>query len=323
MKSFNHISPGSLKEAIHILKEHNGRAVVIAGGTDLLSVLKDRLLPSYPETVINIKSIPGLDNIKKTGKALHLGPLCRLADIANSPEVLERFSILAEAAKSVATPHIRNMATIGGNLCQDVRCWYYRYPHHLGGRIICHRKGKGPCHALKGDNRYSAIMGTKKCFAVSPSDTAVALSALDAEIKIIGKKGERSVSIRDFYTPMGNILNKDELVTGIRIPLPHPHSRQSFIKFTQRKPVDFAIVSVASVITVKEGICADARIALGGVAPMPIRAFEAEQVLIGRPVNKSNIAEAADAAVSVAKPLSKNAYKIEITRTLIKRSILI
>jgi len=322
MKSFNHFDAKSVREAVTLLKTHRGRAMVIAGGTDLIGILKDRILSSYPEAIINIKTVPGLDGIEENAGGLKVGALARLAEIARSQKVEERFGVLADAAKAVGTPHLRNMATIGGNLCQDVRCWYYRYPHHMGGRMICRRKGKGPCFAMNGDNRYNAILGAKTCFAVCPSDTAIALSALEAKIKIAGGDGTRSVPIRDFFTPLGNSLNPDELVTEVRIPNPPQGCRQTFLKFTLREPVDFAVVSVASVITVKDGVCSEARIALGGVAPTPLRAEGAEQVIHGKPLNVATAEDAARAAVFGAKALSRNAFKIEITKVLVKRAIL-
>ncbi len=322
MKSFNHFNAKSVREAVTLLKDHKGKAMLIAGGTDLIVILKDRILPSYPEDIINIKTIPGLDVIEESTAGLKVGALAKLADIAKSQKVEKKFGVLAEAAKSVGTPNLRNMATIGGNLCQDVRCWYYRYPHHMGGRMICRRKGKGPCFAINGDNRYSAILGAKTCFAVCPSDTAIALSALEAKIKIAGASGTRSVPIGDFFTPLGNSLKQDELVTEVRIPNPPQGCRQRFLKFTLREPVDFAIVSVASVITIKDGLCRDIRIVLGGVAPMPLRAKGAEHVIKGKPLNPATAEDAARAAVSSAKPLSRNAYKVEITKVLVKRAIL-
>ncbi|MFZ7110196.1 MAG: FAD binding domain-containing protein [Desulfatiglandales bacterium] len=322
MRSFNHVNAKSVREAVRLLQEHKGGATVLAGGTDLLGVLKDRILASYPETVINIKTIPNLEHIEEKAAGLKIGALTRLVDIVKSPIVLSGFCALAEAAKSVATPLIRNMGTIGGNLCQDVRCWYYRYPHQMGGRMICRRKGKGPCFAVKGDNRYNAIMGAKACFAVCPSDTAIALTALGSGVKIVGPNGTRTLPIGDFYTPMGYALNPDEILTEIKIPKPPQGCRQTFLKFTLREPVDFAVVSVASLLTVKDGVCTQARIVLGGVAPTPLRARGAEQAIEGRTVNKATAEEAAEAAVSGAKPLSKNAYKIEITKALVKRAIL-
>lgn len=322
MKAFKHITANSVEEAIALICTHNGKACLIAGGTDLLGVLKDEILPDYPAAVINIKTIPELNHIKENNDGLRIGPLTKLADVVAHPLIKKRFSSLAQAAAAVATPEIRNMATLGGNLCQDTRCWYYRYPQHVGGRIMCHRKGKGPCQAVKGDNRYHAIMGAKVCFAVCPSDTAIALNALDAELEITGSQGVRNVSLNDFFTPLGNILKPDELLTNIQIPYPPKGAKQAFLKFTLRKPVDFAIASVASVITMQDDICKAARIVLGAVAPTPARATDAEASIIGKAADEALIEEAAEAAMAGAKPMRMNAYKVEITKTLIKRALL-
>ena len=303
------------------MRSSKGNANLIAGGTDLLGVLKDEILPDYPGAVINIKTISGLADIKENKKGLKIGALTKLIDVVAHPLVREKFAILSKAAEAVATPEIRNMATLGGNICQDTRCWYYRYPHHMGGRIICYRKEKGPCQAIKGDNRYHAIMGGKKCFAVCPSDTAIALTALDAELEIKGPQKVRKVSVNEFFTPLGNILGPNELLTHIQIPDPTAGVRQAFLKFTLRKPVDFAIVSVAAVVTMQAGICKDARIVLGAVAPTPVRAVGSEKCLTGKVASEKGIAEAARAAVKDAKPMRMNAYKVEITKVLVKRAL--
>jgi xanthine dehydrogenase YagS FAD-binding subunit len=322
VKTFDHVNARSVDEALSLLRDYGGRACVIAGGTDLLGVLKDQILEKYPEALINIKTIPGLDTIEEEAEGLRIGALAKLAEIVRSPVVKAKFPALSQAVASVASPEIRSMGTIGGNLCQDVRCWYYRYPQHMGGRLLCHRKGTGPCHAIKGDNRYHAIMGGKACFAVCPSDTAIALSALQAELGIVGPEGARTIPVQDFFTPLGNRLDQNELVTEIRIPDPPLECRQAFLKFTLRKPIDFAIASVASAITVKDGVCADARIVLGAVAPTPLRSESAEQAIKGKPIDAKTAEEAARASVLGARALSGNAYKIEITKVLVKRALL-
>jgi xanthine dehydrogenase YagS FAD-binding subunit len=322
MRPFTHFNARTVKQACALLAEYERRAVLNAGGTDLLSTLKGENLFEYPEALVNIKTITGLDKIAERKGTLQIGALTKLSAIANSPLLNERYPALAEAARSVAAPQIRNAATLGGNLCQDVRCWYYRYPRHIGGPIHCARKGKGPCLAVMGDNRYHAVMGGKKCFAVCPSDTAVALAAMDAQIKIAGQEGERRIAVTEFYNPLGNSLRRGEMVTGVEVPLVEQESRQAFLKFTLRKPVDFAIVSVASVITVKGGVCTDARIVLGAMAAGPVRAKKAEEILLGRPLDEKAAADAAEAALAGAKPLSMNGYKIEIAKTLVKRAIL-
>lgn len=180
MKPFNHINVKTVKEAIKLLQKYRGKAKLIAGGTDLLGTLKDRVLPNYPEAIINIKTIPGLDYIKEDTRGLKIGALVKLSDIAESPVVKEKYKILAEAVKAVATPQVRNMGTIGGNLCQDLRCWYYRYPHQIGGRIMCYLKGGKSCYALTGENQYHSIFGAAKvantpCFSNCPGAVDIPL----------------------------------------------------------------------------------------------------------------------------------------------------
>lgn len=322
MKSFKHIDAKTVNEVCRLLQKYKGKAKLIAGGTDLLGILKDRILPDYPEALINLKTVRGLDYIKEDAKGLKIGALVTLADIAKTPVVKENYKVLADAARAVAAPQIRNMATICGNLCQEVRCWYYRYPHQIGGRILCARKGGGTCLAVPGDNRYHAILGGKRCFAVCPSDTAIALTALDSKVRIAGLGKNRVVPVKDFFTTLGNVLKAGEIVTEIHVPKPLEGTRQRFLKLRLREPIDFAIVSVASVIIVEDGICKGAAIALGAVAPTPVRATEAERTIKGKPIDTTTAAEAAEAAVAGAKPLSMNAYKIEETRVLVRRALL-
>jgi xanthine dehydrogenase YagS FAD-binding subunit len=322
VKAFKHFNATSVNEAISLMRSSKGNANLIAGGTDLMGVLKDEILPDYPGAIINIKTIPGLDDVKENKKGLKIGALAKLTDVVAHPLVRKKYPILSKAAEAVATPEIRNMATLGGNLCQDTRCWYYRYPHHMGGRIICYRKEKAPCQAVKGDNRYHAIMGGKVCFAVCPSDTATALTALGAKLEIKGPQKVRKVSVDKFFTPRGHILKSDELLTYIEIPAPAAGARQEFLKYTLRKPVDFAIVSVGAVVTMQDGICKDARIVLGAVAPTPVRAIDSEKILIGKAVSEKGIDAAAAAAVKDAMPMRMNAYKVAITKTLVKRALL-
>ncbi len=321
MKAFKHFNAASVDEALALMRSFNGKANLNAGGTDLLGVLKDEILPDYPEAVINIKTIPGLDEVEENQKGLKIGALTKLVDLVAHPLVRKKYPILSKAAEAVATPEIRNMATLGGNLCQDTRCWYYRYPHHVGGRIMCYRKGKGPCQAVKGDNRYHAIMGGKVCFAVCPSDTAIALTALNAGLEITGPQGVRNLSINEFFKTLGNDLKPDELLTNIQIPNPPNGAIQEFMKFTLRKPVDFAIVSAAAVVALQNGVCRQARIVLGAVAPTPVRAIEAEEFIKGKRLNGKNIAAAAEKTVEAAKPMGMNAYKVQIARALVERAL--
>jgi xanthine dehydrogenase YagS FAD-binding subunit len=321
VKAFKHFNATSVDDAISLMRSFKDNANLIAGGTDLLGVLKDEILPDYPEAIINIKTIPGLDDVQQKKKGLKIGALTKLVDVVAHPLVQKTYPILSKAAEAVATPEIRNMATLGGNLCQDTRCWYYRYPHHMGGRIICYRKEKAPCPAVKGDNRYHAIMGGKGCFAVCPSDSAIALTALGAKLEIKGPQKIRKVPVDEFFTTRGNILEPDELLTYIEVPDPGAGVRQEFLKYTLRKPVDFALASVAVVVKMQDGICKDARIALGAVAPTPIRAADSEKLLKGKAAGEKEIADAAEVAVKDAKPLRMNTYKVEITKTLVRRAL--
>ncbi|MDP2644276.1 MAG: FAD binding domain-containing protein [Desulfobacterales bacterium] len=322
MKSFRHVDVTTVTEAVAALEYYKGKAVLNAGATDLLGILKDSLLPEQPAALINIKTIAGLNYIRADSAGVRIGALTRLSEIAASPAVSARHEGLARAARSVATPEIRNMGTLGGNLCQQVRCWYYRYPHHLGGRIICYRKGQGTCPAIIGDNRYHAIMGGKVCFAVCPSDLAVMLAALDARITLYGPEGERTLGIQDFFHTLGNVMGPREILTEVQVPLPPDNSRQTFHKYRLREQVDFAIVSIGSVIGVTDGRCTHAKIALGAVAPTPVRATGAENLILGKSIDADLAEAAARAAVTGAKPLGKNAYKIEITKTLVRRMLL-
>ncbi len=322
MRHFTHINARTVRQAIAALAKHNGQARLNAGGTDLFGVLKDEFLPLYPEAIINIKNIPGLDYIREDKDLLRIGALTRLVDLAQSPLLRQRYGALAEAAHAVASPQIRNVATLGGNLCQDVRCCYYRYPRHIGGPIQCARKGSGPCLAVKGDNRNHAILQGRRCFAVCPSDTAVALTLYDSQLLVAGPGGERLIAAKDFYTPLGNGLSSDEMVREIQVPKLPEALQQTFLKFTLRKPIDFAIVSVAALVNRSDGVCTDARIALGAVAPGVVRAVAAEEFLRGRSLDPETAAQAGELALAAARPLSRNAYKIQIAKTLVARALL-
>jgi xanthine dehydrogenase YagS FAD-binding subunit len=321
MKAFHHVNAGTVDEAIALLESGNGRARVIAGGTDLLGILKDRILPDYPETVINLKSIKNLEYIKEDGGILKIGVLTKLEDIVHSPLIQERCKVPSDTAKSVASPQIRNLGTIGGNICQEVRCLYYRYPHQIGERMLCKRKGGKSCFAVAGDNRFCSIMGGKGCFAVCPSDMATTLTALDADILVAEPGGTRIIPIRDFYTDSGNILGTSEIITEFQVKSPPKDERIIFLKFRLRNAIDFAIVSVASAITVAEGACKEARIVLGAVAPVPTRAGCTEAFLKSKKLTEEIAQAAAGLAIETARPMSMNAYKIQITRKLVTQAI--
>ncbi|MCR4420644.1 MAG: FAD binding domain-containing protein [Clostridia bacterium] len=322
MRSFEHFNARSIAEVLELLQAYPGEAVLSAGGTDLLGLLKADCLPRYPRAVINLKTVPGLDGIEEKREGVSLGALVNLADLARSPLIRTEYPALGEAAYSVATPQIRNVATLGGNLCQEVRCWYYRYPAQLGGSLPCARKGGTKCYAPQGDNRYHALMGARRCYAVCPSDTAVALAALEARVRIVGSGGERRAAVTDFYHPLGKNLEPKEIVVGVDLPRPPAGARQRFLKFTLRRPIDFAVASVAAVVREEDGVIAECRLILGAIAPGPVRVPAAEELLRGRPLEPEVVARAAEAALAGARPLSGNAYKIELTKALVKRALL-
>lgn len=319
-KYVEHYNARTVDEAVRLLDRDIEEAKIIAGGVDLLGLMKNKVI--RPKTLVNIKTIPDLAYITEDAGGLKIGTLSTIRDIETSAIIKDKYSMLAEAAHSVAAPQVRNMATIGGNLCQDVRCWYYRRSPGTGLSFFCRRKGGEPCHAITGDNTYHAIIAGEECCAVCPSDLAPALIALGAKVKIAGPGGDRTIPLEELYTVLGNILKPNEIITEIEVPPPPPDTRQQFLKFRLRKAIDFAISSAAVAITTKAGLVSRARIVLGGVSPTPYRAIAAEEAIKGKPITESVAEIAAEAAVSEAKPLSMNAYKLPITKALVKRAIL-
>jgi xanthine dehydrogenase YagS FAD-binding subunit len=297
------------------VKALGATAEILAGGTDILSRLKGMILPNPPLTLVNIKNIPNLAYIKEEGGMLKIGALTKLVDITESTVVQGNYLALAQAAGKVGGPQHRNMGTIAGNLCQEVRCWYYRSEHNA---FNCFRKGGTVCFAVAGDNRYHAILGGSSCFAVCPSDTAIALSALNATI-VTTKK---SIAIKDLFKVLGNTLDNNEIITEIQVPTPSAGTKQAFVKFAQRKAIDFAIASAAAVLTVSAGNVTKASIVMGGVAPIPYRATDAETSITGKSITSDNADAAGAAAVKSAIPLSGNKYMVQVAKTMVKRAII-
>jgi xanthine dehydrogenase YagS FAD-binding subunit len=311
----------TVEEAVSLLAGYQGEGKIIAGGIDLLGLIKNEVLS--PAVLVNIKNIPSIDAIKENSEGLEIGALARIHDIERSPILRETYPLLYEVAHSIGSPQIRNMATLGGNLCQEVRCWYYRRSPRTGISFICRRKKEGnPCYAMNGENENHAIFGESECVAVSPSDMATGLFALDAQVNTISSKGEKVIPMRDFYTPLGHILEPDEIITSVSVPKIRPHTKQRFLKFRPRKAIDFSTVSVSSVITSLNGVIQNAKIVVGGVSPLPYEAVAAEQILTGESLKESVAERAAEAAVRNAVPLSKNGFKVPLVKTLVKRSIL-
>lgn len=309
MKHFAHVDASSVEEASRLLGDD---AVAIAGGTDLLGVLKDEILRGYPKTVVNLKTIPGLDRIEEDGDTVRIGALVKVRDVAESELIRERYACLAEAAAKVASPAIRTMGTFGGNICQQHRCWYFRCADN---RFDCIRKGGSYCPAAIGDNRYHSIFGELHgCYAANSQETAPALVALGATVVT----NRRSIAAADFFDAnviRSNVLEEGEVVTHVE--LPNRKFASAFQKYALRKAIDFAIVN-CTVAVDEDGSTA---IVLGGVYPVPWRCTEAEKALGGK-IDADSAQKAADAAVANAQPLAENAYKVEIARALVKRTLL-
>ena len=321
MRKFIHINASSIDEGVSWLRRYGLKANVIAGGTDLLGKLKDEIFTRYPEAIINIKTIPGFEFIRKEDGMLKIGALTKLHDISVNPILKEMHPALAMAAHRTASPNIRQMGTIGGNICQDIRCWYYRNPNN---RFPCLRKGGGRCYAIDGDNRYHSIFGGSVeggCYAVHPSDMAPALIALNA--KIITSK--RTVNAEDFFQVdvlKTTVLDADEIVKEIHIPEPSNGTRSVFLKFAIRKSIDFPIVNCAAMITYSTGKVSAARICLNAVFVKPYRAMKAEEAIVEKTINETTAEAAGISALSDAKPLKHNRYMVQIAKTLVKRTIL-
>ena len=316
MKPFTHSNASSLAFAVKALS--GGGTALIAGGTDLMGTLKDNILPDnmHPAALVNIKTIPNLDYIREESGLLKIGATTRLADIAANTAVSERYSALSQAASRVASPHIREMGTIGGNISQLHRCWYFRKPEN---RFPCVRKGGSTCYAMTGDNRYHSIFGASNmCIAVHPSDLAPALIALDASVVTT----DRTIPIEQFFdvkNPGNTVLNANEIITEIQIPALPAGAKSAFLKFAIRKSIDFPIVNVA----VRAGGNSAPRIAMNAVAPKPYRATKAEQALTGKAINEASATEAGEAAVADARPAFAAArYKVQIAKTLVKRALM-
>jgi xanthine dehydrogenase YagS FAD-binding subunit len=319
--NFSYVRAGSVAEAVKALSAKG--AFVHAGGTDLMGCMRDQVFPV--EKVVSISGLKELRGISaKPDGGLKIGALTTIAEVAEDPSVAGKYPALAQAAAEVASPQLRNQGTIGGNICQRPRCWYYR------GDFRCARKGGDICYAVGGENQYHAIFGGGPCFFVHPSDTAVALTALDAQLTIAGPRGNRTVKIENFFVgpdkslERENILAPNEIVTEIHLPPMGARARSSYRKVRTRGSWDFALVSVALALHYGEdGSIAAARVVLGGVAPYPWRAVAAEKVLAGKKPDAAVAAAAAAAALEGASPLRDNAYKVQMAKGAVEEALLI
>ncbi|MGD0487593.1 MAG: FAD binding domain-containing protein [Syntrophorhabdales bacterium] len=321
MRTFAHFSPKTIDEAVAVLQRYSAGASVIAGGTDILGKMKDEILPQYPEALVSIKKVAGLDFIEAGVEGIRIGALTRLDDVAGNQAVIEQYRALAQAAAKTASPHLRAMGTIGGNICQDIRCWYYR---NADNRFPCLRKGGGRCYAIEGDNRFHSIFGgsvENGCYAVHPSDTAPALIALNGSAKTT----KRTIPMDEFFgvdVRKTTVLYPDEIVTEVAVPAPASGTRSAFLKFSLRKSIDFPIVNCAAAVVISNGRVVQARICLNAVYVTPYRVPPAEEFILGKALNEESCEKAAETAVAAAKPMNRNKYLVQIAKTMVKRTLL-
>lgn len=318
LQRFSYRRVASVEEAVDASVRPGAR--ILAGGTDLLGCLRDEVFTA--STVVSISGLRELKGISaRAGGGLRIGALTTLTEVGEDRQVLRAYPALAQAAASVASPQLRNQGTIGGNICQRPRCWYYRGDFH------CLRKGGDSCYAVSGENEFHCIFGGAPCFIVHPSDTAPALVALDAKITIVGAKGTRTVPLSSFFVLpeksllKENVLEPGEVVTEILVDPPTAGTRSMYRKVRERGAFDFAMAGAAIALTLSSGKVGTASVVLSGVAPIPWRSAEAEKALVGRPLDAEAAAAAAAAAVKDASPLEKNAYKVPMIRGVLEETL--
>ncbi len=318
MINFEHLSASTQVEALEMVGP-DGSGSFIAGGTDLLVLMKEGI--TKPSRIVDIKAIDELRGITREGRGLRIGALTTLAEIAESAAVRQGYEVLAQAAQLAASPQLRNMATVGGNLLQRPRCWYFR------GDYQCWLKGGDTCYAVAGENHQHAILDSGPCIAVHPGDIAPALVALDASVEIQGPLGDRILPAAAFFRDptedrrIEHELRGGELITAILLPEQPEGTRSTYEKAMARGAWAYALVSVAARVAVKDGVVSDTRIVLGSVATMPWRATEVERALLGQAPSEEAIANAVGLVLAGATPLKDNAYKLPLARNLVRRAL--
>lgn len=320
MHPFRYLKATDLSSAIQAVASEQ-QAMYLAGGTSLVDILKLNVVK--PTLLVDINMLP-LENIELLGDGLHIGSLARNSDVISHSLISERYPLLAQALRSGASAQLRNMATIGGNMLQRTRCSYFRDVH-----TSCNKRVPGSgCSALHGHNRLHAVLGGgTACIATYPSDMGIALAALDAVVQIEGPRGQRSVPFTELYArdeahpERETLLEHGELITAVDLPPSHFAARSQYLKIRERTSYAFAVVSVAAALDIRDGLVQDARLALGGVATRPWRVPEAEAVLIGRPPHAESYQAAALTALHGAWPQPDNAFKVELARRAIVRTL--
>jgi len=306
------------------LGELGDGATLKAGGIDLLDLMKEGIVS--PPKLVNIRNVDSLRGITISKDGLRLGPLSTLSEIADHPEIQQSYSALADAAGHAATPQVRNMATLGGNIMQRPRCWYFR-----SSDFDCKKKGGGSdeCHAYAGENQYHAVMNNSTCAMVHPSSTAVPLLGMDAQVELTSKRGKRMVLMSEFHVPPEKslinetVVQPGELITSIFVPVPEPGTRSAYQKYGEKESFDWPIADAGVVLVMDGALCSKASIVLGVAAPTPIRSKAAEAALTGKTIDEATARAAGKAAMQGATPLSQNGYKIQLFQTAIYRTVLL
>jgi xanthine dehydrogenase YagS FAD-binding subunit len=321
VKSFSYVNPANEKDAVRALSPEREKVAPIGGGQDLLARMKDYI--TQPDRVVNVKGALDATVTPMPGGGLKIGAAMRVADLAEHPDVARLYPALSQAAIEVGTPQIRNQATVGGNLNQRPRCWYYR-----NEEFVCFKKGGNVCFSPAGENQFHAIFGSGPSFIVHPSSLAVPSVAYGATFRLVGPKGERMVPASEYFTmptlqnvQSENVLAPDELLTHVILPAPGPVKSGHYevrYKTSHDWPIAFATVLLA----MNGSTVQSARVVMGAVAPIPWRSPAAEQALTGKTITEETAAAAAEAALQGARPLSENAYKIQVAKTAVKRAIL-
>lgn len=321
MPHFELFQPANLEDALDLVDRFGGDGWPLAGGYDSLGWFKDR--GKRPSAVIDLEGLAELKGIRETAEGIEIGAMTTLTDVERDPVIQEKFALLADAARSVATPQIRNSATLGGNVCQDARCWYYRQG------LACYRAGGNICYAdtPEGMNREHCLFGADRCVAVTPSDTAPALVALDAAIVIRNASAERVVMAEDFFMKPSiditrmTVLQPREVVTAIRIPNAWAGATFYYEKVADRNAWDFALVTIAAAMTVTGDTIENIRLACGGVECIPRRLTAVEELVKGRSRNDDTAERAGALAVQGARPLNYNHFKVPLMANLVKRAV--
>ncbi len=323
MKPFANADARDVQQAVALAQEahRDGRAASFAGGgSDLLAQVKDGVVK--PDVLVNLRTVRELDQVVSSAGGVTIGGLITLDALSRHPLIRSRFAVLAEAAETVATPQIRNVGTLAGNVCQRPWCWYYR------NGFPCYKAGGRQCFSFAGENQLHAILGGGPSYIVHPSDTAPAVVALDGKFRIVGPGGERTLPASEFFVlprrnpERENVLGNEDVLAAVELPAPPAGLQSTYVKVMDREVWTHAVVSAAVALEMTQEICRAARIVLGGVAPIPWRVPDAERLLVGQRITPELARRVGEAALAGARPLSKNAYKVPLTKTVVERAVL-